>query len=664
MKHLLTYFLLALSLLANKPNHLLGQTSPYLQQHLYNPVDWYPWSKKAFLKAKKEHKMIFLSIGYSTCHWCHVMEIESFSDKEVAKLLNKYFVSIKVDKEEMPQVDKYYQKLYQKIYKKNGGWPLSVFLTEDLKPFFIGKYIPKYDGYGSVGLIKLLKKFAKIYQNDKAHIKNLADKLMVKEKSNKLSLETEQKNIIKSVFEDIQKNFDKRYKGFGHKAKYPKSSILNFLMDYYKVYHDKNSLDMAMQTLDAMRKSSIYDIISGGFFRYTTDKEWSSPHFEKMLYSNAQILSSYLKAYKILHNKNFKSLIIQSIEEIDKHFQNKLGLYYGASDANSNGMEGGYYVFRYDLLLDKLILKGIKKDNAMNVLNYLDIKPDGNYDSEYALPHLTSVKKPKNFGKIVAIIKNIKEKRDFPFVDKKTITSWNAMMIKTKLKASVINPLYKKEALFSLKNLLKTMQKNDGSLYHQTYDTNKPKQNGLLEDYAYLSDTLLSAYEITLNGKYLQKAESLTNEAIKRFYKNGRWYLDEEKMTVADGDDSYYTAPLSVMMKNILNLATLKSSLHLKHIFVKTTYGFKNEILKHPIRYAQMADNILRYKKRVVVVKSNYKNLVNYKKEIADINYPFLLKEVVDTDNFLSCDIESCFGYGSFDKVKNSILSFRLSPIE
>jgi len=182
MKYFITYFLLVLSLFANKPNHLLGQTSPYLKQHLYNLVDWYPWGKKAFLKAKKEHKMIFVSIGYSTCHWCHVMAMESFNDKEVAKLLNKYFISVKVDKEEMPEVDKYYQRLYQKVHHKQGGWPLSIFLTEDLKPFYIGKYIPKYDGYGSIGLIKLLKKFAKTYQNDKAHIQNLAKEIISKQK--------------------------------------------------------------------------------------------------------------------------------------------------------------------------------------------------------------------------------------------------------------------------------------------------------------------------------------------------------------------------------------------------------------------------------------------------------------------------------------------------
>jgi len=429
------------------------------------------------------------------------------------------------------------------------------------------------------------------------------------------------------------------------------------LIDYYKVYHDKNSLDMAIQTLVAMRRSSIYDIISGGFFRYTTDRKWNSPHFEKMLYSNAQILSSYLKAYKISHNKNFKNLIIQSIDEFDKYFHNKSSLYYGASDANSDGLEGGYYIFRYDVLLKKLLLKGVKKSDAIKALNYLDIKPDGNYDSEFALPHLTLAKKPKSLDKIITIIKNIKEKRNFPFIDKKIITSWNAMMIKTKLEASIINPIYKKEALLSLDNLLKIMQKDDGSLYHQTYDTNKPKQKGLLEDYAYLSDALLSAYEITLKSRYLKNAKSLTSEAIKRFYKNGIWYLDEAKMTKADGDDSYYTSPLSIMLKDILNLATIKSSLPLKNIFVKTVFGFKNEMLKHSIKYAQMTNNILRYKKKIVVIKSSYKNLIKYKKEIAKINYPFLMWEVIDSKNFLSCDMESCFGYGNFQTVKKKIVA-------
>ena len=655
MRYILTYFLLIVALFANRANHLLGETSPYLKQHLYNLVDWYPWSKRAFLKAKKEHRMIFLSIGYSTCHWCNVMAKESFDDKEVAKLLNRYFISIKVDKEELPQVDKYYQRLYQKKYHKQGGWPLNLFLTEDLKPFFIGKFIPKYDGYGSIGLIKLLKRFSKIYKNDKSSIENLANHFIKEEKSKKKFLKTKQESIIKIAFKNIKNSFDKEYKGFGNGAKYPQSSVINFLLDYYQIYNDKSSFDMAIQTLDKMRKSSIYDIISGGFFRYTTDRRWNSPHFEKMLYTNAQILSSYLKAYKISKSRDFKNLITQSIKEIDRHFKNRFALYYSASDANSNAMEGGYYIFKYDLLLKNLLSKGIKKEEAKTLLSYLDIKRDGNYDSEYALPYLTSDNRVKNFEKIVNLIKNIKEKRAFPFVDKKIITSWNAMMIKTKLQAMIINPIYKKEALLSLDNLLKVMQKDDGSLYHQTFDTNKATQNALLEDYSYLCDTLLSAYKITLKSKYLKNAEILTNWAIKRFYNDGKWYLDEKKMTIADGDDSYYTSPLSIMLKDILTLATLKSSLKLKGIFIKTVANFKDKMVKNSVKYAQMIDNILRYKRGVVVIKSNYKNLIKYKKEIAKIGYPFLLKEVIDTKNFLSCDIQSCFGYGDFDRVRGAI---------
>ena len=659
MRYFLACFLLATSLFANKPNHLLGQTSPYLKQHLYNPVDWYPWGKKAFLKAKKEHKMIFLSIGYSTCHWCHVMENESFSDKKVAKLLNKYFVSIKVDKEEMPQVDKYYQKLYQNIYKRRGGWPLNVFLTEDMKPFLIAKYIPKTDAYGSTGLTKLVEKLGKIYQKDRSTIKKLANQIINKENLTKKISTTKQKDIIKKGFKNIKNSFDKKYKGFGENAKYPKSSVLNFLIDYYKVYNDKNSFDMVVSTLKKMQKSSIYDIISGGFFRYTTDREWNSPHFEKMLYSNAQIIDIYVKVYRLTHIKEFKNTIKKSINEFDKHFSSKERLYYSASDANSNGMEGGYYLFKYDTILQKVLSFGANKQEALETFKYLDIEKEGNYDSEYALPFAKGEKKPKSFEKLVTILRQIKEKRAFPFLDKKIITSWNAMMIKTKLDASDIFPKYKKEALKSLQSLLKLMQKSDSSLFHQTLSGTKPTQKGVLEDYAYLCDALLSAYETTLDKKYLDNAFILAKIAIKKFYLKKRWYLDEDKMTLADGDDRYYTSSLSIMLKDILNLATLKSSIELKKIFTKSTFAFKNEMIRNSLKYAQMLDNLLKYQEKIVVIKSNRKNLLKHKKEIAKIDYPFLLKEAIKSDKFLSCNLSNCFGYGTFKKVKKAITSLR-----
>lgn len=654
MKNFFVIFLFAINLWANEPNHLLGQTSPYLKQHLYNLVDWYPWSKKAFLKAKKEHKMIFLSIGYSTCHWCHVMARESFNDKRVAKLLNKYFVSIKVDKEEMPQIDKKYQRIYEKIYHKKGGWPLSVFLTEDLKPFYMGKYIPKEDGYGSPGLIKLLQKFSKMYQKDRSSIYKLV-KDMIKKYHHKQRIENNlQTNLIKTAISNIKKSFDKKYKGFGKGAKYPESSKINLLMDYYKVYKDKQSLKIALQTLKAMQKSSIYDVISGGFFRYTTDRAWQSPHFEKMLYSNAQIISSYAKAYHLEKNQYFKEVIEKSIDEFDKHFTNKNGLYYSASDAESNSKEGGYYIFRYQDILHKLLSKGIKKSDALKTLKYLDIEQDGNYDSEYALPFIKGDKKPKNFTKIIKIIQTVKEKRDFPFLDKKIITSWNAMMIKAKLQASYIKHSYKKEAMKSLDNLLSLMQKND-ILYHQALDGKKPLQKGFLEDYAYMIDALLYAYEITLKNSYLKKASILNNTAIKNFYKKGKWYLSSDKLVLADGDDTYYSAPLSMMLKNILTLSTFESSLKLKKIFEKSISEFYHNMINNSGKYAQMINDLLRYKKGIILIKSSKSNLLKYKKEIAHINYPFLLKEAIKSNQFLSCDLKSCFGYGNFQTVKKKI---------
>jgi len=657
MKFLLILSLFIVHIYANKPNHLLGQTSPYLKQHLYNPVDWYPWSKKAFLKAKKEHKMIFLSIGYSTCHWCHVMEKESFNNTNIAKLLNKYFISIEVDKEELPQVDKKYQRIYQKFYHKNGGWPLNIFLTEDLKPFYIAKYIPKNAAYGSPGLTSILKRFSYTYTHNKREIYALAKKIAKQETLKDKIISNSQNNIIKTAIVNIKKSFDKKFKGFGKRAKYPESSKINLLLDYYRIYNDKESLNMALQTLKAMQESSIYDVISGGFFRYTTDRKWNSPHFEKMLYSNAQILSSYIKAYKINKNRDFKTTIIKSIYEFDKHFTNKRGLYYSASDANSNGMEGGYYIFKYDDLLKKLISKGIKKSDAKKTLKYLDIAEDGNYDTEYALPHITNLKKPKNFEKIIHKIDLIKEKREFPFLDKKIITSWNAMMIKTKLQGSCINPLFKNEALKSLKHLLRLMQKSNGSLYHQTIDGRNPTQDGLLEDYAYLCDTLIIAYEKTLNKSYLDKAILLTNLSIDKFYKNNTWYLSSAKIVKADGDDSYYTSSLSIMLKDILSIATIKSSLKFQNIFDKTISAFKNEMVNNSGKYAQMIDDLLRYKKGIIIIKSSKENLVKYKKEIANINYPFLLKEAINSKQFLSCDLKSCFGYGDFQIVKKKIVS-------
>ncbi len=650
MKKIFIIFVICeIFLQAQKPNHLLGQTSPYLKQHLYNPVNWYPWNKIALKKVKKEHKLIFLSIGYSTCHWCQVMEKESFSNKKLATILNKYYISIKVDEEEMPTIDKKYQNLYQKIYHKPGGWPLTVILNQNLKPIFIAKYVPLEAAYGSKGLMNIALHFGKLYKNHKA-IEILKSKY-----KNKFYHLQKYNNISKIYLNNILKEYDRRYKGFGKKAKYPHPSTLELLFDIYKTSKNKEALKIFLDTLKTMQKSSLYDQISGGFFRYTIDREWKSPHFEKMLYSNALLLPLYVKAYEMTKNHNFKNLVIKTVKEFDTRFIYKNGLYFSASDANSENMEGGYYLFIYKNTLKELIKNGISKKNAIDSLHHLDITEDGNYDSVYALPYLRDDKAPKNFDKIMKILQKIRNKRKFPFVDKKLILSWNSMMIKAKIEASKIDPKYKKEALRSLKSLIKLFQKDNGDLYHQTLSGLKPKQKGVLEDYAYFCSALLEAYEKSFDVKFLENANKVAKLAIKKFYKKGQWYLSENHEVKADSNDNYYTSSMSVMVENLLKLAVLESSLKYQIIAKNSIKQFLPIAVIHPIKNAKILDDFIKQKTGIITIKSSKANLIRYKKEISKINYPFLLQKAIKIDNFLSCDDRSCFGYGDFDSVKRKI---------
>ena len=642
MKIILSLFICLLAF-AKSPNHLLGETSPYLKQHLYNQVSWYPWSKEAFLKAKKEHKPIFLSIGYSTCHWCEVMNKESFENPHIASLINRYFVPILVDREQMPHLDSFYQNIYKKIYRKRGGWPLSIMMSENKEPFFIAKYIPSFDSYGSLGLNRLLPLFGKAYKNKKEIIdKKIAffKKVIAKPDNNQSIFKDNTINIL-------YKEFDKEYGGFSKKKKYPQSAKLNLIYDIYLLKGDKKAKEMFLKTLVSMAKGSIYDQIEGGFFRYTSDRAWRSPHFEKMLYTTAELIPLYIKAFYLAKNLLFKKVVTKSIRFFDEHFQTKEGLYFSAISADSEGLEGGYYLYRYDKALEALTKNGICKKEAMKTLKYLDIEKDGNYDSEYALSRITSSKKPKNLEKSLNLLKKIRDAREFPFVDRKIITSWNTMMIKAKLQASFVDKRYKKEAVKSLKALLKLMQK-DSSLYHQTLYDQKPHQKGLLEDYAYLVDTLLEAYEKTFDKKYLLNAYNLANIAIKKFYKGNIWYLDENRSVKADTDDFYYTSAKSVMIKDLLKLSLSKESLRFREIAKKSLQNSS----KNPAYTPQITDDTLMLKYGILVLKSSKINLLKFSKSISNLPYPFLLQKAINDKNFLLCGYDSCFVYGDFGKIK------------
>ncbi len=628
-------------------NALIKEDSPYLQQHAHNPVNWYPWGEEAFAKAKKEHKLIFLSIGYSTCHWCHVMEEESFENKAIAKLLNDNYISIKVDREAYPQLDKKYQLWYRAFYGKRGGWPLSVFMSPDAKVFHLATYIPAEAGYGSKGLFTILPAFAAMYHNDqsafKAEVKKYDTAKKRAERQKGMSSKPTEARVTRYM-DAVKKEFDPIHGGFSKRPKFPEASKLTLLFDIDRLYGNKDARHMAVFTLKKMAEGGIYDQIGGGFFRYTTDEAWEIPHFEKMLYLNAELIPLYVKVYEMTKDPLYKKVVTETIAEMEKHFLKK-GLYLTASDADSEGEEGGYFIYNYVKIKNALLKQGMKAEVLEAALAYLGIEEDGNIDGELSLPHITSQNKPAGVEKVKAYLKRVREKRVYPFVDEKVITSWNAMMIKALFSASKIDKKYSQQAKKRMNRLLERMLR-DGILYHQVLLGKVPKQKALLEDYAFLIDALIAGYESSYDAGYLQLLKTLTEEAKKAFYRNGKWYLSHDGIEAyADFDDKYYTAALSLMLDDMVRVAGLSENLSYIAI-VKQTLKDEGAILeKKPEGASKLLETFLRLKKGDVILKASKKSLLAEKVEIGKISYPFLLSKVEKGVGAMACKINLCFAY-------------------
>ncbi len=642
-------------------NHLVDEESPYLQQHVHNPVDWYPWSQEAFEKAKREHKPIFLSIGYSTCHWCHVMEEESFENEQIAAIINRWFVPVKVDREQMPHLDKYFQRVYSLLNRRGGGWPLTIFLTEDLKPFFAATYIPPVDSYGVKGMKTVVPAYGKLYLYDRKSVERRAaaiDSLLKKF----LELPKEKLDegiaIANKAVDVMSEYYDEVYGGFGNRPKFPESSRISLLLDIYRMNGNKKAKSMALHTLDAMQKSGLYDQIEGAFFRYSVDRRWTMPHFEKMLYTNAELISLYTKAWKMTSKPRFKEVAQETIVEIDRRFRTPEGLYFSASDADTDGVEGGYFLFRYNEALEVMLHDGLSESEAKKILEFLDIKEDGNFDTEFSNPKRVFENRPGRLKTGISILKNIRKKRDYPFIDKKIITSWNAMMIKALFLASRFDGSCLEKAQASYKALLKIMRRDGGRLYHQTLYGKRPTQEGILEDYSFLADAALTGYETTLDERYLDDAAAFMEAAVEKFLKKGRWLLGESDVfeSYADLSDSYYRSPLSVMINNLISLSVLKGSFRYESIAKETIESFAVLLKNSPESYPEALRAYLRLKKGVVAIKSSKENLMKNSVKIEKIEYPFILKGVVKKDLWLSCDSGSCFAYNeNFEKVVKAI---------
>jgi len=634
------FFLSTLVAKESFSNHLINESSPYLQQHAHNLVHWYPWGKEALSKAKREKKLIFLSIGYSTCHWCHVMEQESFENKEIAKLLNRDYIAIKVDREERPDLDRYYQKIHQIITQRGGGWPLTIILTPNTRPIFAATYIPAKDRYGMDGLETILPYLAKEYRKNPKKLESIGKEVLSISKqieSQKFRPHKVSKAVINKTINELYARFDKKYGGFGEGVKFPREATLLLLIDIYKLSQSKKALGMLTKTLDAMAKGGIYDQIEGGFFRYSTRRDFSIPHFEKMLYTNALLIEVYTKAYFITKKPLYKRVVLESIAQIDKRFRDK-NLYFSASDADSDGVEGGYFVYSYDEALKALMQHGYSQQKAKKELAKLGFSEDGNFEEELNHPLLKAKVAPKT----LAILRDMRKNRSYPFIDYKKLTAWNAMYIYAKLLASRIDSHLEQEALSSLNSLLQKLYAKN-RLSHQLIN-NKAQKEALLEDYAYLIQALIEANQLTLDAKYLTLANKLFKQAKKRLFYKERWYFSlQDYHLLASIEDSSYPSALGILLKSMLQLASLNEDLGLYAEAKKELKRLSAFVARSPSYYPTLTRVYLELLYKDILIQAKKTKLLALTKRSLALPYPYILFLPNKSDSFSLCTITQCF---------------------
>jgi len=506
-------------------NKLGHESSPYLLQHAKNPVHWYAWNEEALGRAKKENKPIFLSVGYSSCHWCHVMAHESFEDEEIAKIMNENFVNIKVDREERPDLDDIYQKACQ-MTTGQGGWPLSVFLTPDQRPFYVGTYFPTLDSYGRPGFGSLCRQLAQSWKEKPNDIEKAADNFM--QNLGKLQQLPAPSKIDKSILDEAAINLlqiaDTTYGGFGQAPKFPNASNLSFMFRYSKLSGISKFQKFALLTLKKMAKGGIFDQIGGGFHRYSTDARWLVPHFEKMLYDNALLPVVYSEAYQITKDPFFENVVKKTLDYVIREMTSSDGTFFSAQDADTNGEEGQTFVWK-----KQEIEKILGKDSEIFCI-YYDVTDGGNFEGNTILAsNINTSSLGFKFGKSELEIQDliskcseklleIRNKREQPGKDDKIITSWNGLMVSAFLSGYRItdNSKYLNTAKQSIDFFESNFEKNH--ILHRTFKNAEPKLNGYLDDYAYMANASIDMFENTSQPKYLSFAINLANYLITHFW--------------------------------------------------------------------------------------------------------------------------------------------------
>jgi uncharacterized protein YyaL (SSP411 family) len=605
---------------SRKPNRLIHEKSPYLLQHAYNPVDWYPWGEEAFVRARKENKPIFLSIGYSTCHWCHVMERESFENEDIAAVMNQYFVCIKVDREERPDIDKVYMTAVQAT-TGSGGWPMSVWLTPELKPFFCGTYFPPDSRYGRPGFKDLLQRVHDVWEGNHDGVLAQAGKIV--ETINQYSIigtnDSPNRPLddapLSAGFDQFRISYDAVHGGFSMAPKFPRPVALNFLFRYQARTNEVAAREMALHTLRAMGEGGLFDQLGGGFHRYSVDQKWLVSHFEKMLYDQAQLISSYIGAYQITRDPFYADIARRTCDYVVRDMTSPEGGFYSAEDADSEGVEGKFYVWTRDEI-DKIIGD---KGKADVFCRYYGVEADGNWEHGNNVLHVavTLAETARHFQKlekeVAAILEEgraklfaAREKRVRPHRDEKTLTAWNGLMISAFARAAQVldEPKYH-TAAEQAANYILTNRLKDGKL------TRTATVPAMVEDYAFLGNGLVDLYETDFDPQWLGKATELADAMLAQFYdaKEGGFFQTDghDPSVIVRSKEDYDGAEPSgnsLATLLLLRLAQFTDRADYRNPAEKTLQLFSGHLAKAPQVVPQMLcalDFYLSQPKQIVI---------------------------------------------------------------
>ncbi|UCF31634.1 MAG: thioredoxin domain-containing protein [bacterium] len=594
-----------------KVNRLIGEKSPYLQQHARNPVDWYPWGNEAFLKATAEDKPIFLSIGYSTCHWCHVMERESFEDPEVARRMNEAFVCIKVDREERPDIDQVYMAVCQ-LLTGGGGWPLTVIMTPDRKPFFAGTYFPRESRFGRTGMLELVPRMEDVWKNRRSEADHTANEIIaaLEDLLTPVPGGTPGSETVEMTYQDLCRQYDSRFGGFGRAPKFPLPGNIFFLLRHWRRAGEERALQMAERTLQAMSMGGIYDQIGFGFHRYSTDEMWLVPHFEKMLYDQALLAMAFTEAYQATGKDEYGRTAEEIFTYILRDMSHAEGGFYSAEDADSEGVEGKFYTWtaaEVDAVLER--------EEAQAVRELFRIREGGNHSPETGQPSQGNIlhrgeslaetadrlgmeadELTKTVSRAREKLLEARDRRIRPSLDDKILTDWNGLMLAALAKgaSAFSEPRYARAAERAADFLLLHLRQENGRLFHR-YREGEAAVQGNLDDYSFLTWGLIELYQATFEVRYLQESLALTEACLSLLWDDGEggFFFTAKgsgplSIDLKTGTDGATPSGNAVSAMNLLRLSRMTANPIFEDKVARIARAFSTEIRHHPSAFATL----------------------------------------------------------------------------